>query len=112
MAPVQTMVMTPNINYRDMATDNVTMAAWLEGIPGDPFTGICISNVTIGLAEKAKKLQWNCTDVAGISSGVVPQTCEVLPDQGPEKRKTCDFPEDILPTENVQLMKCIFRSKC
>ncbi|GMN31958.1 hypothetical protein TIFTF001_003478 [Ficus carica] len=61
-----------NINYRDMAADNVTMAAWLEGIP----------------------------DVAGISSGVVPQTCEVLPDQGPEKRKTCDFPEDILPTEN------------
>ena len=101
-----------NINYRDMVAENVTMAARLEGIPGDPFTGICISNVTIGLAEKAKKLQWNCTDVAGISSGVVPQTCEVLPDQGPEERKTCDFPEDILPTENVQLMKCIFRSKC
>ncbi|KAM7276699.1 hypothetical protein ACFE04_018565 [Oxalis oulophora] len=38
-----------NINYRDMVAENVTMAGRLEGISGDPFTGICISNVTIGL---------------------------------------------------------------
>ncbi|KAK6935426.1 Glycoside hydrolase, family 28 [Dillenia turbinata] len=32
------------INYRDMVAENVTMAARLEGISGDPFIGICISN--------------------------------------------------------------------
>ncbi|EXB37302.1 putative polygalacturonase [Morus notabilis] len=101
-----------NINYRDMVAENVTMASWLEGIPGDPFTGICISNVTIALAETAKKLQWNCTDIAGISSGVVPHTCELLANQSLEKWTTCDFPEDILPIEEVQLKKCSFRSKC
>ena len=100
-----------NINYRDMVAENVTMAARLEGIPGDTFSGICISNVTVGLAKTAEKLQWNCTDVSGISSGVVPQTCELLPDQGPEKI-TCDFPEESLPIEDVQLKKCSFRSKC
>ncbi|KAG9132911.1 hypothetical protein Leryth_014840 [Lithospermum erythrorhizon] len=56
-----------NINYRDMIAENVTMAARLEGIPGDPFTGICISNVTIGLANKPKKVQWNCTDISSAS---------------------------------------------
>ncbi|MFS7953854.1 putative CTP synthase (glutamine hydrolyzing) [Helianthus anomalus] len=40
-----------NINYRDMMAENVTMAARLEGIAGDPFTGIFISNVTIGMSQ-------------------------------------------------------------
>ncbi|PON97793.1 Glycoside hydrolase [Trema orientale] len=101
-----------NINYLDMVAENVTMAAQLDGISGDPFTGICISNVTIGLADKAKELQWSCTDVGGISSGVVPKTCELLKDQGPEKRTTCDFPKDILPIDDVKLKKCSFRGKC
>ncbi|GAV91436.1 LOW QUALITY PROTEIN: hypothetical protein CFOL_v3_34831, partial [Cephalotus follicularis] len=70
-----------NINYRDMIAKNVTMAAILEGIAGDPFTEICISNVTIGLSKKPHKLQWNCTDVAGISSDMTPP-CALLPDQG------------------------------
>ncbi|GAV86237.1 LOW QUALITY PROTEIN: hypothetical protein CFOL_v3_29670, partial [Cephalotus follicularis] len=73
-----------NINYCDMITKNVTMAVRLEEIVGDPFTKICISNVTIGLSKKPHKLQWNCTDVAGISSDVTPP-CALLPDQGPEK---------------------------
>ncbi|GAV74529.1 hypothetical protein CFOL_v3_18009, partial [Cephalotus follicularis] len=68
-----------NINYRDMIAENVTMAAKLEGIAGDPFTEIFISNVTIGLSKKPHKLQWNCTDVAEISSDVTPDPmCFVL----------------------------------
>ena len=100
-----------NINYHDMVAENVTMAARLEGIPGYPFTGICISNVTIELALKAKKVPWNCTDVAGISSSVVPQPCELLPDQGPEKRTACNFPEDSLPIDNVQVQMCTYNRK-
>lgn len=96
-----------NINFRDMVAQNVRMAAQLDGISGDPFTGICISNVTIGLAKNAEKLQWSCTDVSGVSSGVVPRTCGLL-QQGSNKITTCDFPEDILPIELVQLKKCTF----
>ncbi|KAM2227710.1 hypothetical protein ACFXTI_014488 [Malus domestica] len=98
-----------NINYHDMVAENVTMAAKLEGIPGDPFTGICISNVTITLAKKAKKLPWNCTDIAGISSGVVPQPCEALADQGPGNVTACNFPEESLPIDNVQVQVCSYR---
>ncbi|VFQ68027.1 unnamed protein product [Cuscuta campestris] len=100
-----------NINYRDMVAENVTMAARLEGISGDPFTGICISNVTIGLADNAKKVQWNCTNISGISSGVVPQACGLLPDMGQEQMSACDFPTQCLPIENVKLKMCGYRRK-
>ncbi|KAJ7944958.1 Pectin lyase-like superfamily protein [Quillaja saponaria] len=99
-----------NINYRDMIAENVTMAARLEGIAGDTFTGICVSNVTIELATMSKKVPWTCTDVAGISSGVVPEPCDLLPDQGPEMA-ACNFPEDSLPIDNVQIQTCFYRRK-
>ncbi|XP_057511038.1 probable polygalacturonase [Actinidia eriantha] len=100
-----------NINYRDMVAENVTMAARLEGIAGDPFTGICISNVTIELAKKATKLTWNCSDISGISSGVVPPPCDLLPDQGPENEVECNFPTESLPIDNVEAQMCSCRSK-
>ena len=90
-----------NINFRDVVAENVTMVARLEGIPGHPFTGICISNATIGLTEKPKKLQWNCTEIAGVSSDVTPQPCNLLTDQGPEN--ACNFPEDSFPFPSVNI---------
>nr|QDK56796.1 polygalacturonase [Mangifera indica] len=95
-----------NINYRDIVAENVTMAARLEGIPGDTFSDICISNVTIGLTEKPKELQWNCTDIAGIWSDVTPKPCDLLLDQGPEKIKQCKFPENSLPIDNIKIRTC------
>ncbi|KAF9617120.1 hypothetical protein IFM89_034170 [Coptis chinensis] len=74
-----------NINYKDITAENVTMAANFEGIQGDPFTGIFMSNVNIGLSAKPKKLQWNCTDIAGFTSGVTPKPCALLPDKGAGK---------------------------
>ncbi|XP_048445230.1 probable polygalacturonase [Pyrus x bretschneideri] len=100
-----------NINHHEMAAENVTMAAELEGIPGDPFTGICKSNVTITLAKNVKKLPWNCTDVARISSRVVPQPCEALADQVPGSVEACNFPEESLPIDNFQVQVCSYRRK-
>ncbi|KAF5731191.1 polygalacturonase [Tripterygium wilfordii] len=94
------------INYRDMVASNVTYSARLEGIPNDPFTGICISNVTIGLSKKPKELQWNCTDVAGLTNGVTPKACNLLP---LKKDLSCNFPADKLAIENVQLKTCYTR---
>ncbi|XP_051151643.1 probable polygalacturonase [Andrographis paniculata] len=100
-----------NINYRDIIAENVTMAAKLEGIQGDPFTGICISNVTIELAKNTKKLPWNCTNIEGFSSGVVPQPCGALPDKGPEYIAACNFPTDSIPIDNVEIKTCSYRRK-
>ncbi|XAR54031.1 hypothetical protein NMG60_11029012, partial [Bertholletia excelsa] len=94
------------INYRDVVAENVSTAGRLEGISNDPFTGICISNVTIGMAKKSKKEPWTCTDVAGVTSTVTPQPCELLPDQGPEKIGMCNFPPENIPIDTVKLQKC------
>ncbi|KAF7826087.1 putative polygalacturonase [Senna tora] len=100
-----------NINYRDMVAENVTMAARLEGIANDPFTGICMANVTIGMAAKAKKQPWTCTDIEGMTSSVTPPPCNLLPDQGPEKITACDFPEESLPIDMLEFKKCTYSLK-
>ncbi|KAM3682167.1 hypothetical protein ACB098_12G052700 [Castanea mollissima] len=91
------------INYRDVVAENVTYSAKLDGIQGDPFTGICISNVTITLTEKPKKLQWNCTDFAGVTSNVTPTPCALLLEK---QGVYCAFPTDRLPIDDVQLKTC------
>ncbi|KAM7472231.1 hypothetical protein LguiA_010414 [Lonicera macranthoides] len=97
------------INYRDVVAVNVSMAARLEGISGDPFTGICMSNVTIGLAKKAKKVPWTCTDVEGLTSAVVPQPCGSFVDQGPEKIGMCEFPAKKLSIDTLEFKQCSYR---
>ncbi|KAH6784022.1 Pectin lyase-like superfamily protein [Perilla frutescens var. hirtella] len=91
-----------NINYKDIVGKNVSIVGDLSGIQGDPFTNICISNVTVELAEKAKKLPWSCTDVGGVSSRVTPKACGLLP----EKQVDCAFPADTLPIDVVELKTC------
>ncbi|KAH8511532.1 hypothetical protein H0E87_008922 [Populus deltoides] len=92
-----------NINFRDIVADNITIPGKLEGLgEGNPFTGICISNVTMTLAEKHKEPAWNCTDVSGVSSNVTPMPCAALP----KKSMDCPFPEDKLPIEKVRLQTC------
>ncbi|KAE9611326.1 putative galacturan 1,4-alpha-galacturonidase [Lupinus albus] len=93
------------INYRDITADNVTYAARLDGITNNPFTGICISNVHIKVSEENKKLQWNCTDIAGVTSNVTPQPCSLLPEK---KGQDCPYPKDKVPIDNVHLKTCSF----
>ncbi|TKY47437.1 polygalacturonase protein [Spatholobus suberectus] len=93
-----------------MVVENVTMAARLKGISGDPFNGICTSNVTIQLA-KTKNVPWTCTDIAGISTDGTLAPCDLLPDQGEEKIGACTFPEDSLPIEDVKVQTCSYNRK-
>ncbi|XP_077247408.1 putative polygalacturonase [Tasmannia lanceolata] len=92
------------ISYSNMVAENVTMAGQLEGLHQSPFTGICISNVTIGLA-KSKKPAWNCTDIHGVSSSVSPQPCDLLSEKGSESGP-CPYPTDKLPIDNVEFKEC------
>ncbi|PON96980.1 Glycoside hydrolase [Trema orientale] len=94
------------INYRDVVAENVSHPARLEGIKGDTFKGICISNVTITLSENPNKLLWNCTNVEGYTSNVTPKPCDLLPEK--EGKLDCPFPEDRLPIEDVALKTCSF----
>ncbi|KAG6629595.1 hypothetical protein CIPAW_14G094800 [Carya illinoinensis] len=91
------------INYRDIVATNVIGAARLEGIAQDHFTGICISKVTISLSKTPKELQWNCTNIAGVTSNVTPEPCHLLPKK---EKVDCAFPEDRLPIEDVHLKNC------
>ncbi|CAN4111545.1 unnamed protein product [Withania somnifera] len=97
------------INYQDVVAENVSMAGQLEGISGDSFTGICMSNVTIGLAKKSKKNPWACTNIEGISSSVQPPPCKLLADQGPKKSRMCHFPTESLPIDNMEMQRCSYR---
>ena len=92
------------INYSDVFAENVTMAGRMEGIPNDPYTGICISNVTAQLAPDAKELQWNCTNVKGVTSAVTPKPCPELGAEG----KPCAFPEEELIIGPHKLPKCTY----
>ncbi|RWW53257.1 hypothetical protein BHE74_00040262 [Ensete ventricosum] len=94
------------ISYSEVTAYNVTMAARLEGIPNSPFTGICLSNVTVEL-RKARKLPWYCADVEGVSSGVSPAACAPLVDQG-DGAQPCPFPTDASPMDDVQLQECTY----
>ena len=94
------------IHYRDIVAENVTTAGLLHGIPSDPFTGICITNITIRMATGAKKPSWSCKNVEGMTSGVTPPPCHLLPYQQPEKLSACSFPEESLPIDNLELKKC------
>ncbi|XP_074583205.1 putative polygalacturonase [Curcuma longa] len=97
------------ISYSDVTAVNVTMAARLEGIPGAPFSGVCISNITVAL-RKARKLPWYCADVEGVSSGVTPPACASLADQGSANAGVglCPFPTDPAPMEDMQLQECTY----
>nr|XP_010933983.1 probable polygalacturonase isoform X2 [Elaeis guineensis] len=93
-----------NINYRDVVAEDVTIAGKLEGLPKAPFTGICLSNVTVDVV-KSKKLKWNCTDVEGVSSAVMPTPCDSLRDLGADDAP-CPFPTGSLPIETVAFQEC------
>lgn len=94
------------ISYSEVVAYNATMAARLEGIPDAPFTGICISNVTVELA-KASKAPWYCADVQGMSSGVKPAACAPLADAGASLAQ-CPFPADTLTVDEVEMQQCTF----
>uniref|UniRef100_A0A7N0U6B3 Polygalacturonase n=1 Tax=Kalanchoe fedtschenkoi TaxID=63787 RepID=A0A7N0U6B3_KALFE len=94
-----------NISCRDMVAEGVTQAGRLAGIEDHPFKDVCISNVTIGVAKKHKKVQWNCTEIDGASDNVSPPPCDLLPEtrSGPAG---CPFPTDRLPIEDVEMKTC------
>ncbi|MFS8001227.1 putative glycoside hydrolase, family 28, pectin lyase/virulence factor [Helianthus anomalus] len=93
------------INYRNVVAEDVKMAGNMSGIDGNPFTGFCLSNVTIGFGTQQENRLWNCTGVSGVSSNVKPEPCDVLADKGPSD---CEYPPDPVPIDVLELNTCSF----
>ncbi|CAN6461957.1 unnamed protein product [Victoria cruziana] len=99
------------ISYIDMVADNVSIAGDMDGIEKAPFTGICMSNITINMAKKwsPKHPAWSCTNIQGKSYGVSPPPCELLPSEQNEA-DPCPFPEASDPIDDVEFKDCSFSS--
>ncbi|XP_023926457.1 probable polygalacturonase [Quercus suber] len=93
------------INFREVVATNVTYAGKIYGITGDPFTGLCLSDMNISMNQKENEKPWNCTDIAGVTSNVTPKSCALLPEK---KGVTCPFPSDKQPIEDVQTKTCSY----
>ncbi|KAG8081087.1 hypothetical protein GUJ93_ZPchr0007g5598 [Zizania palustris] len=64
-----------NITIKDVVGLNIGIAGMLQGIKGDAFSNICLSNVS--LSSKSTN-PWNCSHVDGYSNSVSPEICEQL----------------------------------
>ncbi|KAA8542985.1 hypothetical protein F0562_021520 [Nyssa sinensis] len=63
------------ITIKDVTGKHIKVAGLLEGIKGDDFFNICLSNITLSVTSD---LLWNCSYVQGYSELVCPETCEPL----------------------------------
>ncbi|XP_039134630.1 probable polygalacturonase [Dioscorea cayenensis subsp. rotundata] len=102
------------ISYSNVVAQNVSMAGRLDGIENAHFKGICLSNVTVHMAMKAKKVPWECTYIEGVSKDVSPKPCDSLEDQGSDEGggggelTSCRFPEERLPIEDIEFKRCSY----
>lgn len=63
------------ITVKDVRGENIKMAGLLEGIEGDNFLNICLSNITLNVTSASP---WNCSYIQGYSASVDPEACEPL----------------------------------
>ncbi|CAL5066228.1 unnamed protein product [Urochloa decumbens] len=72
-----------NITFKNIVGVNIGVAGMLQGIQGDNFSNICLSNVSLSVRST---YPWNCSLVEGYSNSVSPEICEQLrTNPGPEQ---------------------------
>ncbi|CAM8965263.1 unnamed protein product [Rhodiola kirilowii] len=88
--------------WRLVEQDSMTAVIVEEEPKKRGFFSFFGDHCTVGLARKAKKVQWACSDVIGATYNVSPQPCDLLPEVkiGEEG---CAFPKDRLPIEDVPI---------
>lgn len=64
-----------NITVENVVGVDVGIAGILEGIQGDNFSSICISNVSLSVRSIHP---WSCSLIQGYSNSVTPESCEQL----------------------------------
>nr|QDK56810.1 polygalacturonase [Mangifera indica] len=63
------------ITIKDVTGKNIKVAGLLEGIEGDNFLNICLSNITLNVISETP---WKCSYIEGYSNLVTPETCDSL----------------------------------
>lgn len=63
------------ITVQNVTGQNVKVAGLLEGIEGDNFTNICLSDINLRVTSRSV---WKCSYVEGYSDSVSPAICEQL----------------------------------
>ncbi|MQL86701.1 hypothetical protein Taro_019230, partial [Colocasia esculenta] len=79
----------PSINritIRDIVGTNIKHAGLLDGIKGDAFRDICLSNIVLDVTSKHP---WNCSYLEGYSNLVSPEPCEPIRKPIPEGSSVC-----------------------
>lgn len=70
-----TLPVIKRVTVENVIGENIKRAGLIQGIKGDNFVDICLSNITLNVS---KKNPWNCSDVKGYSELVSPEACEQL----------------------------------
>ncbi|XP_068662141.1 probable polygalacturonase isoform X2 [Aristolochia californica] len=65
------------ITIKNVIGTNITKAGDLTGIPQDPFTAICLSNILLSVTSDPST-SWVCSNVVGFSQSVFPEPCSDL----------------------------------
>ena len=63
------------ISIQNVTGKNIKVAGHLEGIEGDTFKHICLSDITLDVRSKSP---WICSNVEGFSEMVSPDICKPL----------------------------------
>ncbi|XP_077240523.1 putative polygalacturonase [Tasmannia lanceolata] len=74
------------ISLKDIIGKNISVAGLMEGIEGDNFLNICLSNITFSVTSDPP---WNCSYIQGYSNLVFPESCELLRESIPEDSSVC-----------------------
>ncbi|CAD5169428.1 unnamed protein product [Musa acuminata subsp. malaccensis] len=62
------------VTIKDVVGTNISNAGVFSGIDHDPFTAICLANISLPITSDLSD-PWTCSNVAGFSDSVFPQPC-------------------------------------
>ncbi|KAL2234659.1 probable polygalacturonase [Sesamum indicum] len=67
-----------DVKIKDVWGDRVQQPGLIRGLKDAPFSGICLSNISLGGATGQRDLPWQCSDVSGGAVQVSPLPCSEL----------------------------------
>lgn len=67
-----------DVTIKDVWGERVQQPGLVRGLKNSPFTGICLSNISLSGASGTRSLPWQCSDVSGAAVEVYPLPCSEL----------------------------------
>ena len=88
------------ITIDDVTGQNIKYAGLLEGLEGDTFLDICLSNINLSVTSKSP---WNCSYIQGYSEAVSPEICEPLRETIiPDHYSGCYYPSHHVQSSSTE----------